>query len=254
MFLFAAGVVLSGIQTQGFEAIPTYQGGGPVGLEPGGAGFAFSPQSEITVTALGCGNIEWDQEPGITVSLRDSNGLALASAIVTSSSPASNWANYQTIAPLTLTSNRTYFVSAAGTNDGALLCHALWASGSNSNGTFIVGPKIAYIGPAWGTNSNGTFPQQYSSTNILLIGPNFSYVTTTTILLTSLQMVGGHVQIGFTVSGNPASSFRLLDSAKPGGPWATNLGAVLTTNIPGHSYTFTTAPSGPVHFYRVQTP
>jgi hypothetical protein len=173
---------------------------------------------------------------------------------VTTNSPLSNWARYETIAPLTLSTGQTYYVSSVETNNGYWIGHILWGSGVNSNGTFTVGPGLSYLGTGMGTNADGTFPQTFYATNYMLIGPNFVYVTTTLMTMTGIQMVSGEVQLGFEVSGVRANSFTLLESDQPGGPWTTNPAAILTTNIPGVSYTFTTSPGGPVHFYRVQTP
>jgi hypothetical protein len=248
--LISTGALLCGSRTSAFEAIPSYQGGGAIGYEPGGAGFGFSPRSNITVTALGNGG----DDQTVAVTLWDSNGLQLVSALVTSNSPPSNWARYETISPLTLSGGQTYYVSAVETNSGLWIDHVIWGSGATSNGNFTVGPGITYIGAALGTNADGTFPHELDRTNYLMVGPNFTYVTSTTLLVTGLQFISGQVKIAFIVSGVPAASFTLFESGQPGGPWATNLAAVLTTNVPGVSYTFTTPPGGPVNFYRVRTP
>ncbi len=75
----------------------------------------------------------------------------------------------------------------------------------------------------------------------------------TQITLNSLTVTGSQVKINFSLSGT-APSFHLLQQNQIGTPWTTNGTAVLTTNIPGSSFQFTTT-NGPVmRFYRVQTP
>lgn len=75
-----------------------------------------------------------------------------------------------------------------------------------------------------------------------------------TILLATPIIIGSQVQLDFTVSGGPVATFRLLSVNQLGQVWTTNSGAVLTTNVPGSAYRFTTT-NGPVtRFYRIQTP
>jgi hypothetical protein len=237
------------LQAPAFEAISSFEGDGPPFEAWGGAGFAFSPQTVITITALGSAVPPYLQNAMVT--LRDSNGLPLVSVLVTASSPQSNGAYYETIAPFTMPAGQMCYVSSVETNSGAWLGSVI---GFDTNGTFTVGPGLSYVGAAFGANADGTFPVQFYPAHFWPLGPNFIYVTGPLMTMTGLQVTPGQVQIGFGVSGVPANSFTLLESDQPGGPWTTNLPAVLTTNIPGVSYTFTTSPHGPVHFYRVQTP
>jgi hypothetical protein len=65
---------------------------------------------------------------------------------------------------------------------------------------------------------------------------------------------GSQVKINFTLASGLASTFHLLQVNQLGGTWATNASAVLTTNIPGSSYQFTTTNGLVTRFYRVQTP
>jgi hypothetical protein len=248
----SAGMLLCAFQAPGLEAIPSYSGGGTFGYVTGGAGFAFSPQLEISITALG--GVPMDQPQDAMVTLWDHNGQPLVSALITSNSVLSNWARYEAISPVTAFAGQTYYVSSVETNSGLWEGHVLWGSGVNSNGTFTVGPGLSYTGAGLGTNSNGTFPRQFYPTNYLLIGPNFMYVTNTTLIISGLQIISGQAQISFSVSGVPATSFTLLESDQPSAPWATNLAALLATNVPGASYTFNATPTGPVRFYRIQTP
>jgi len=252
--LALSGALLLGVPALGFEAIPSYQfsSHGIVGFGAGGAGFAFSPKTTITVTALGYGCDDWAQQPA-TVLLLNSNGLALASALASFSSPAFDWAHYTTISPRTLTPGKTYYLWSFWTN-GNWTGLALASNGPNQNGTFAVAPDVAYLGEADSTNADGSLPKNQGLPSELLIGPNFIFVDSTMIVLSGLQVISNRAQIGFTVSGNPAASFTLLEADQSAGPWTTNLAAILTTNTPGSAYTFTAPIGSPVQFYRVQTP
>jgi hypothetical protein len=60
--------------------------------------------------------------------------------------------------------------------------------------------------------------------------------------------------LNFTVADGSPATFHLLQADQVEAAWTTNTTAVLTTNVPGTSYRFTT-PVGPsARFYRVQTP
>ena len=75
------------------------------------------------------------------------------------------------------------------------------------------------------------------------------------ILLAPPALANNQVVLNFTVSGNPASSFHLLQAtALPHPSWSTNLTATLTTITPGSSYRFTVPKTAATEFYRVQTP
>lgn len=76
---------------------------------------------------------------------------------------------------------------------------------------------------------------------------------TPVITMSRPALIGGQIQLDFTVSG-AAASFKLLQADQLGAPWLTNGSATLTTLVPGSAYRFT-APVGPAtRFYRVQTP
>ncbi len=237
------------------EAIPAYQWlGNPLaGFAWGGAGFAFSPQTNIAVTSLGFGGAALVEEP-YGVYLRDSNGSPLAQAVVTTGSPVRNGTHYEPIQRFELSAGEQYFLSAAGVNSDAWSGNVLSTSGSLVNGTFSVAPEITYLGSALGTNSDGTFPFNVGANTLLLVGANFEYATRPVIVLSGVSVVGGQVQVNFTVTGGPASLFILLEAVQPVGGWFTNAAAVLTTNVPGQEYTFTSDLQDPTGFFRVLAP
>jgi hypothetical protein len=74
------------------------------------------------------------------------------------------------------------------------------------------------------------------------------------IVLSPPSVAGGQAQIPFTLTSGTASTFELLQSSQVNGPWVTNSSAVLATNVPGVTYTFTATKAGADEFYRVQSP
>ncbi len=76
-----------------------------------------------------------------------------------------------------------------------------------------------------------------------------------TILLNTPVITNSQIRLDFTLQSGSATTFKLLNADQVSGPWTTNASAVLTTNVPGSSFRFTTATNGGVtKFYRVQTP
>lgn len=74
------------------------------------------------------------------------------------------------------------------------------------------------------------------------------------IVLAAPVISAGQVQLNFTLASGLATNFRLLQVNQLGQPWTTNASALLTTNIPGSAYRFTTTNSPATRFYRIQTP
>ena len=74
------------------------------------------------------------------------------------------------------------------------------------------------------------------------------------IALAAPIIAGSQVQLNFTVSSGPAATFHLLQADRLSGAWITNASALLTTNVPGSSYRFTTTNGPATRFYRIQTP
>src|ERR1051326_2525939 len=72
-----------------------------VGYVNGGAGFAFSPLTDISVTSLGYNGSELAFEPCL-ISLLNASGGELASATITTGDPLFNQTRYQSISDLTL--------------------------------------------------------------------------------------------------------------------------------------------------------
>jgi hypothetical protein len=73
------------------------------------------------------------------------------------------------------------------------------------------------------------------------------------IRLNAPVIAGSQVKINFTLASGSAASFQLLQAGQPAGGWTTNATAVLTTNVPGSSFQFTTTNGPAMRFYRVVT-
>jgi len=74
------------------------------------------------------------------------------------------------------------------------------------------------------------------------------------IALSAPVISGNQVQLNFTVASGIAATFHLLQVDQLGGTWLTNASALLTTNVPGSSYRFTTTNDSVTRFYRIQSP
>ena len=74
------------------------------------------------------------------------------------------------------------------------------------------------------------------------------------IMVHSPKFNAGQVQLDFALRTGPGGSFTLLGAAQAGGPWGPDGTAVLTTNVLGVSYSFTTWPGASAQYYRVRSP
>jgi sugar lactone lactonase YvrE len=74
------------------------------------------------------------------------------------------------------------------------------------------------------------------------------------VVLQPPKVNGGQVQLDFTVRTGPGGGFTLMSAAQAGGPWGPDGTAVLTTNVLGVSYSFTTWPGASAQFYRIRSP
>jgi len=75
------------------------------------------------------------------------------------------------------------------------------------------------------------------------------------IVLDAPAIGNGHLQISFWLLSGVGAPFNLLSASRLNGPWSTNTAAVLTTNVPGATYSFIAPlPQVSEQFYRVQRP
>jgi hypothetical protein len=161
------------------EAISSYQFDSEniAGSLPFGGGFEFSPISDINVTALGYQGSLAAQPYQITIWTL--GGTSLASATVTGESPTNNQSQYTPIPSLQLFAGQTYFVNAAGVNDGQWNGFALIESpNTNANGSFTVGNGLEYLTAAWATNAivpGNPLELDTADNTALLVGANFEF-------------------------------------------------------------------------------
>jgi len=74
------------------------------------------------------------------------------------------------------------------------------------------------------------------------------------IVLGKPAVTNGQVRLDFAVTAGAAATFKLLQADQLAWAWTTNGSAMLTTNVPGSSYRFTTTVGPAARFYRVKTP
>ncbi len=133
------------------------------------------------------------------------------------------------------------------TNTQQLINPATNATGS-TNFTFTPTQTGSYILQARGVIFN-QYPIDWGTVKQVtaIVGP-------AVIVLNAPSNTPSQVKINFTLESGSAPTFHLLQASQLTGPWTTNGTAVLTTNIAGSSYQFTTTNGPAMRFYRVQTP
>jgi PEP-CTERM motif len=179
VIVFACAGLLCRNATAQQEAIPAFTLGGVVGYANNGAGFAFSPNVNIGVTALGyAGGFNSDllSEP-CQVSLFDSGGNLLASQTITTGSTFYNQSYYDAISTIQLIAGQTYYLGAVGLNNG----QNFWlgsAVGGGFTGSYSVDSDITYLYGVNGIMPPGTLPGN-SQGSVYLVGVNFMFTTAT---------------------------------------------------------------------------
>jgi sugar lactone lactonase YvrE len=77
----------------------------------------------------------------------------------------------------------------------------------------------------------------------------------TGVTLAAPLLTAGQVRITLNLAAPFSTDFQLWSARSPTGPWTLNSAALLTTNLPGVSYTFSLPlPADPALFYRVSAP
>jgi sugar lactone lactonase YvrE len=74
------------------------------------------------------------------------------------------------------------------------------------------------------------------------------------ILMNPPIVAGNSLLLGFSLAQGSSPSFTLLQAANVTGPWTTNSGAVLATNLQSGGYKFSIPAPGSTQFYRVRAP
>lgn len=157
------------------EAVPGFTLGSVVGYATNGAGFAFSPNVNIGITALGFAGSDIANDP-YEVMLFDAGGNELAAAEITTGSTFYNQTYYDAISTIELIAGQTYYLGAAGLGGD----ENFWlgnAVGGGFNGSYSVNPDITYLNGVVGIMPPGTVPG-LSQGSIYLVGANFMFTTT----------------------------------------------------------------------------
>lgn len=222
-----------------------------IGFGQGGGGFGISPNLDVVATSFGFGG-EMVEGESVQMSLWDTLGQQLSSVIVTSNSPSFNGTHYETIQPIVLNAGETYYLCSCGTDSGVWAGEVIFAT--YFNGEFTVAPELNYIGMALATNTAGVFPLNVSTGANLALGANLQFYAAPLIVVGGLTPRNAAMHLDFNMWGRRPTSFTLLESTQPGGPWQTNMQAQLITNVVGASYSFSTTPVGNARFYKVQSP
>ena len=197
-----------------------------LGFVVGGAGFAFSPNTNMLVTTLGYLDNDQTSLPA-QVQLWDSFGTVLASALVTSNSPITeNLCLYQPIPAIPLSAGQTYFIQGlnSDTNGNWNFWGGPIIGGPATCGDFltvIISSDLNYLGMAMNTNDNGAFPRVIQA-QALAIGANFQYELST-IGITA-------VSSGCRLAWPPGWTLQMADSTA--GPWIDVVGIMPPYYIP----------------------
>jgi hypothetical protein len=170
LFTFTSLLML---QASPQEGIPIYTFGNVsvVGYANNGAGFAFSPNVPIAVTALGFGGSDLTSNP-YQVTLYNSSGTQLATAHVTTGSPFSNQTYYQGISAVNLTAGATYYLQATEAGN----TNSVWVGnvvGVDASGTFSVNSDISYLNSA--VNFISGIPTVLNSPGDFFVDENFQF-------------------------------------------------------------------------------
>ena len=150
---------------------------------------------------------------------------------------------------VTLGSTATFSVTASGTGP---LSYQWRFNGTNLAGATGSSLTLSNVQPA----QTGLYSVVLSNA----VGMVTSSNAVLTVLLPSLitmnipTISGNNLLLGFTLSQTVGGTLTLLQSPNITGPWATNTGAVLTTNAETGLYQFFLLIPGSVEFYQVRSP
>jgi Domain of unknown function (DUF4082)/PEP-CTERM motif len=139
-------------------------------------GWTFQPLANMDVTALGSFNYILPGAGGIQVGLWDSSGALLASETITASSSLEDQTLYESITPVMLTANQTYFL-AAYSPAGAFPFYVVGPD-TDQKGYATMSPEIQLGIAAYSPNAGFGFPSTtVGSPGDAVIAPNFQFQT-----------------------------------------------------------------------------
>jgi len=138
-------------------------------------GWTFQPQTSISVTALGAFNYVVPSEGGLEVGLWDSSGVLLASKTITAGSLSLDQSLYESITPVTLAADQTYYLGAfspAGSFESIVVI----PNDGIGDGYATMSPEIQLGNVAYEQNSDFEFPDiTANSPGSAFIAPNFEF-------------------------------------------------------------------------------
>ena len=139
----------------------------------GPVGWTFQPTMDISVTALGTFNT---LPLNLEVGLWNASGALLASSTITASATPVNQSLYESIAPVTLDADQTYYI-AAFSPSGAFQALALSPNFAPPDGIAVTSPDIQLGTIA--TENNGIFQFPDNTTGAppdsAIIAANFEF-------------------------------------------------------------------------------
>jgi hypothetical protein len=158
------------------EAVPAFSTNGvavPYLGYSNGAGYEFSPNVEIAVTALGFGGMDLGNYPyQVSIYTKPANVTeTVATAEVTTSSTFYNQTYYQSVTPVDLFPNQQYFIEASAVGD------SLWVGAAISDqpqgGSFSVNSDIKY--ESAGNDFINGIPQNIFPQFVFFTDENFQF-------------------------------------------------------------------------------
>jgi hypothetical protein len=136
-------------------------------------GWTFQPLTNINVTALGAFDYIVPDTGGIQVGLWDSDGALLVSATITASSVLEDQTQYQSIAPMPLTSGHTYYLAAYSSTPFSFY---VVGPDAEPGGQATMSPEIQLGFAAYTPDAGFAFPSvTVGSPGDAVIAPNFQF-------------------------------------------------------------------------------
>jgi hypothetical protein len=177
LFLFIFVTFLSTSVCPASEAMLNYYSS-LGGYATGTAGWTFTPNTSVSVTALGVFDYIYttaSQSP-VSVGLWDQNGTLLTSSSVASDSLLFNNTRYESVAPVNLSSGLTYYIGAYAPS-GSIILSAESPNNVDFPGWATTSPEIQ-LGKAVTDPSGFGFPNTDAGagSGSAFLAPNFQYV------------------------------------------------------------------------------
>jgi hypothetical protein len=171
------------------------------GYDDGTAGWSFRPLTNISVTALGCSDEIVSSELGPTwVGLWAADGTLLASNAVTTNSALTGLVRYQSIDPVLLSSNETYYLGAFSTN-GMVINAYDPEHGNGYDGPVNMAPEIQLESAIGSTDESFSFPGNiFGPPGSAILAPNFQFQDGIASPILDITLTSNNVVISWSVT------------------------------------------------------